>query len=243
MAAPAFQRQVLAELSALGGVAAAALGPFRIRAGYGALTLVVHLDEVFKRYRHQELEPADAAAEIAAALGVPSAGVALAGPFPRLARLGRAPAGAWTRPCPFDPDLEVFYVHELPSGHLPIMAAEATGEDLHARAIANLAERTRRVPADTQGEGDALVLGYATADGFDEARALLRDLLAAMAEWVAGSLLVAIPSRDLLMAIGDADPRFVAEAGAHVAAVAARDPDALSPRWYRWAGGELARVD
>ncbi len=250
--APAFQQAVLAALGATAGVTAAGLGPFRIQVTYrgptggvspgmdvggDAVDAEVRLDAWFKDYRHGRVEVADVVGEIRAGLRLPGAGALAAGPFPRLARRGTLDATVFARPCPFDPDLVVFYVRELAHSHVPLTRADVDlgwpdADALHAEALAKLGERTRRVPADSQGEGTQLVIGYNSGDGFDAARALLPDLMRALAAWLPGRMHVALPTRDLLFAVGDADPEFLAGARAHARESFAAGAERLSPAGY-----------
>jgi hypothetical protein len=276
--APAFQRAVLAGIGAYPGVAGTSLGPFRIRVSSSTadtdtdtdtdteirtdLNAEVHLDELFKDYRHGRIAVGGAVEEIAAALGLPGAAARAAGPFPRLARRGELDPGICHQPCPFDPELVVYYVRELPHSrrHVPIRAAElplnGVGADgagsgevwadaaaLHAAALAKLSERTHQVPADSQGEGARLVIGYNSGDGFDAARALLPDLMGALAGWLPGRMHVALPTRDLLFAVGDADPEFLAGARAHARQAYEAGPERLSALWYVWGADGLAVMD
>lgn len=256
--APAFQRAVLAGIGAYPGVAGRSQGPFRIRV---SITVdgteirsdrhaEVHLDELYKDYRHGRITVAGAVEEIAAALGLPGVAVPAAGPFPRLARPGDIDPGIYQQPCPFDPALVVYYVRELPhSGrHMPLGTAEiqAYGADagaLHAMALANLSERTRQVPADSQGEAARLVIGFNSGDGFDAARALLPDLMGALAGWLPGRMHLALPTRDLLFAVGDADAEFLAGARAHGREAYEAGPERLSARWYVWGEEGLAVLE
>jgi hypothetical protein len=245
LAAPAFQRAVLEDLATTDGLSARSLGPFRLRLGHLGRQLDVRLDELYKRHRHGELEPSGAAEEIRAALGLGGTAVHSAGPFPRLARPADLPPGAAWRPCPFDPELAVFLVRTLPSGHIPLDAAAAgNGDEAWDEALANLRRLTLDVPADADGPDEALVVRFRSGDGFDAARALLDDLVGALAGAVSGALRLAIPSRDLLLAAGADDPAWATSLAAEAAERFRRDPYALSPRWYTLADdGSLVRLD
>lgn len=248
--APAFQRAVLNLLADLEGVEAKSLGPFQVQVDHGGARWQLRLDELFKRYRHGELEVAQAADEVKAAARLPGALVAPSGPFPRLARSEALDPSTLRLPCPFDPDLSVFFVWELPHGHVPLSELDLRrdfGGDLdrlQAAAYGALGDRTTLVPAESQGEGPQLVLGFVSGDGFDAARALLPELLEALAEWIPGRLHVILPTRDLLMVLGDADPEFLTEGAAHAAALfRAAGEERLSPRLYRLTDEGLAIAD
>jgi hypothetical protein len=236
---PAFQRGILQALLELPDVSAASAGPFRIQVGHGALQLQLRLDELFKRYRHAEIELVDAVEEIKAGLKLPGAAIEAAGPFPRLARPDRLDPAIYRETCPFDPQLCIFYVRELAHGHVPLLGAEVRGgwsgapERLAREALANLAERNAEVPAEQRGEEAERTVGYASGDGFDAARLLLPGLAEAMDAWLPGRGHFGIPTRDLLMAVGDEDPEFLAGAGAHLRETYRHAGElALSEGWY-----------
>lgn len=244
--APGFQRAVLDGLRGVEGLTVADVKPFVVRLRYNDQPYVIQLDAVFKRYRHGELDVGDAVEELKAALGVPGAAIDAAGPYPRLARYGAVPAGAYHVPCPFDLDLAVFFVRVLPNGHIPLTPSDVArdwhgeGEALMAAALGHLAERTQGIPADGFGEGDDLVLAWHTGDGLDAAAVLLDDLLDALSGWVPGMLHIGVPSRDVLLACGDADATHLATVADDVRATFEQAGDeAISGRMYRWAGGRL----
>ena len=214
LTAPAFQRAVLKTLVDDGQLSIAEVRPFRARIVYQDASFDVRLDEVFKRYRHGELEPGDAAEEIKAALGVPGARVERRGPFPLLERSEATAPGVHARPCPFDEELSIISVWAVPSGHVPITSSEiperwTDADQLHAEALDALRERTEAVPALGEGEGDRLMISYRAGDGLDAAALLLPDLRAEMAAWVPGQPRFAIPERDVLILFGSADPEVV----------------------------------
>lgn len=88
-------------------------------------------------------------------------------------------------------------------------------EALH-RAVANLKRRTPRMPWKRLGQGPRTRFLCETFDGYDAVRVLLRAELEALRRELAGDLVLAIPSRDLLIVAGDADPNTVK----HVASTA-----------------------
>jgi hypothetical protein len=233
LAAPAFQRALLGLLAATPGVTVHGLGPFRIRIFHQRSTYDVRLDELYKRYRHGLVEVPGVVDELKAAVGVPGSAVLARGPYPRLARLADVPPSAYRQACPFDPELALFFVRELPSGHIPLSDSELPDPAALAEAaLAELRQRTLDTPGDADGEGAALCLRYQSGDGFDAARLLLPDLLGSMATLLSGRLLAAVPCRDLLLVLGDSDPAVVAAAKAEVAGRYAEDPYPISPRWY-----------
>lgn len=235
-------------LGATDGLVVVGARPFVVALSYRDARYTVRLDEHFKRHRHGELEPGEAAEQIKAALGVPGATALRDGPFPRLMRRDAVPAGTPCRPCAFADDLVVVLVWRSSMGHVPLAADELAawppGDDPWATALANLRARTEQVGASGAGEGDGLVLRYGAGDGLDAAAVLLPDLLASMAGWVEGRLVVAIPSRDDLIALGDADPMLLAEVAEAMAEAYAASPERLSPHLYALEDdGRLARVE
>lgn len=237
--APVFQRAVLELLAAVEGVEARGLGPFQIQVEHAGASWRLRLDELFKRYRHAEIDVADAAEEVKAAARLPGARIAAGGPFPRLGRMAALDPGTLRLPCPFDADLAIFFVWELPHGHIPLTDVDLRRdfdgdlERLTAEAFKGLSDKTTQVPAESQGEAAQRVLGYVSGDGFDAARALLPELLAALTEWIPGRLHILIPTRDLLMVLGDEDPAFLAEGRAHARSLfEAAGEERLSPRLY-----------
>jgi len=249
LTAPAFQRAVLGALAAVEGLEVVAARPFVLQLAYSGARYTVRLDEHFKRHRHGEMDPGAAAEQVQAALGVPGAAALRDGPYPRLLRREALPEGAPSRPCPFDEELAEVLVWRLPLGHVPLgadeLAAWRPGQDPWTLARENLRERTERIGASGGGEGAGLVVRYHAGDGLDAAAVLLDDLLRAMAGWVSGRLHVAIPTRDDLLAFGDADRDLAGNVAAAVAEAFAASPDRLSPRVYALAddGRLIAAAD
>ncbi|MCB9176618.1 MAG: hypothetical protein H6648_05600, partial [Caldilineae bacterium] len=134
------------------------------------------------------------------------------------------------------------------TGHLPIGVAElragwsGRAEGLLDEALANLGERSAALSASRRGEGAARNIGFASGDGFDAARLLLPGLAETLGAWLPGRAHFGIPSRDLLMAVGDADPAVLSDAGEYLRSCHARaGAEALSPHWYQLdAAGRLA---
>ncbi len=247
--APQFQRRILSALDALDDVTARSLGPFRLQVEHAGKVFRLRIDEVFKNYRHERIEVDDAIEELKAAAGLPGAAMESSGPFPRLAPRGSLDPQIYSEACPFDEDLCVFYVRDLPHGHIPIFrdqveesrAGWGRPSALRAQASTALSIRSQQVPAEGKGKGLHAVIGFNSGDGFDAARALLPDLMQALDEWLPGRPLVAIPTRDVLMAVGDEDPAFLAEAREHVRRLYEESPERLSPRWYRIGEAGLER--
>lgn len=247
--APEFQRGILSVLGAVPGVRAQSLGPFRIQTRHGDERWELRLDELFKRHRHGELTVEEAAREVQAAMRLPAARDLAAGPYPRLGRAEALHSTTLRLPCPFDPELAVFFVWELPHGHIPLTQVDLDRDhggrwvDLLDEALAALNLRSQDTPPHSQGEGDRLVLGFVSGDGFDAARALLPELLEALQGCLTGRLHLIIPSRDLFMVLGDADPEFLAGAAAHARQLYGQaGEERISPRLYAWTGDALEAV-
>lgn len=247
--APAFQRAVLAALVAEPEIALIDARPFRARIRYDGAAYDILLDDLFRRYRHSELEIEDAADEIMAALGVPGARSVRRGPFPFLERRELTAPGVHVTPCAFDDTLAVLYIWALPSGHRPIARAEVDAGwpdgSLPSVALQALSDRTAAVPALREGEGSRLIFSYRTGDGLDAATILLPDLRAEMAGWVPGAPRFAIPHRDALIVFGAEDEAVVAHMRAVVAEMFEHASPAarLTPRLFGLGpDGELVAV-
>ncbi len=232
-----FQRRILQALVEEPGITLESARPFTARLRREERAYTIRLDGAFRRYRHGEVEPEQAAEEIKAALGVPGIDIQREGPFPRLERRENLPPGVFALDCDFDPALVVSFVWALPYGLVPLEEHDVAREwpDLSAlwkQALEQLGRRTETAPASGSGEGSTLLLRWSHGDGLDAAAMLLPDLRAEAAGWVEGSLLMAAPARDMLVAIGDADPDHVARIADEVREAYERLPEPISPRLY-----------
>ena len=232
-----FQKTVLRALIEVEGLSLESARPFLARMRFEGTPYTIRLDGAYKRYRHGEVEPSVAAEEIKAALGLPGVEVEREGPYPRLARRSDLAPEVFALDCDFDPELAIHFVWVLPHGHVPIRAAEVARDwpdprRLWANALEALRARTEGAPATGVGEGCERLLRWHHGDGLDAAALLLPDLREEVAGWVEGSLLMAAPARDLLVALGDADEAHVDRVTEEVREAYEKLPEPISPRLY-----------
>jgi uncharacterized protein YtpQ (UPF0354 family) len=114
-------------------------------------------------------------------------------------------------------------------------------EQLHADAIANLeklsADKPLRKLADEDGRNPMFI--WAVGDGFDSGRMLLVDWLAYVARQVEGRLVLAVPDRHWVVAVGDRDPRVLQAIKRKVEERFTESEDSISSRLYTWDGREI----
>lgn len=91
-----------------------------------------------------------------------------------------------------------------------------TSAQLLAAGLKNLERLSTEASCQQFGTGAQAMFAWETFDGYDASRILLGRELATLAGKVAGSLIIAIPHRDYMVAFGDADPDFVARVQEHV---------------------------
>ncbi len=121
---------------------------------------------------------------------------------------------------PFGHDLEVRLV--VPSARRALVVTTAhlerwavRPEQARKAALANLARRSAEVPLmEHRDEGANTLYIYESQDGFDASRILLEDRWRELVERHEGRLLIAIPSRNFLIAFTDSNP----EHGEHIRA-------------------------
>ena len=113
-------------------------------------------------------------------------------------------------------------------------------QDLHDRAIENLRRRTREsVQYTAVGEGEQRLFIYSSGDGYDATRLLLTETLADWARAVHGRLVIGIPNRDFLIALGDANQEILSSVAAQVQADAAQREHGLTDQLFTLAGGMI----
>lgn len=112
-------------------------------------------------------------------------------------------------------------------------------EELLEVAVENLARSTPRIPWKRLGHGPRLRMVCESFDGYDASRLLLRGEITALRQEVQGRLIVAVPSRDFLIALGDADRSVVEEGTQVVREVYRAARYRISPRLFLLAGDEL----
>jgi uncharacterized protein YtpQ (UPF0354 family) len=114
---------------------------------------------------------------------------------------------------------------------------------VHVTAVRNLEEKTRglRVQKLDTPDGDRPMFIWHAEDGFDAARILLHDWLDDFAEAVPGRLVVGVPHRNWLVAVGDADPELVRVVSRRVQAEHHSAEFPVSPFLYAWDGEKIER--
>jgi uncharacterized protein YtpQ (UPF0354 family) len=119
-----------------------------------------------------------------------------------------------------------------------------TIQDLHEQAVANLRRRTEaEVRYTTVGEGEQRLFIFSSGDGYDATRLLLTDLLAEWNREVAGRLVVGIPNRDFLIALGDANQDSLRGVAAQVQADAAQREHGLTDQLFTLQGGAVREYE
>ncbi|BDG61291.1 hypothetical protein caldi_23810 [Caldinitratiruptor microaerophilus] len=112
-------------------------------------------------------------------------------------------------------------------------------QELLPTAVENLARSTPRIPWKRLGHGPRLRMVCESFDGYDASRLLLREQIQALRQEVEGRLVVAVPGRDFLVALGDADRSVVEDVAQMVREVYRATRYRISPRLFTLAGDEL----
>lgn len=143
-------------------------------------------------------------------------------------------------------DLFVVYVADTPTAMRFLSESDLerngwTVEELHELALGNLEIKAAGTPFVFGGEGDRSLIISQTNDSYDAARILIPSLRDEIAAHLAGRMLFAVPNRDFLVTLGDADPDFVRE----IAGIVSNDyegrPHPLSPHLYQVDGDTFTR--
>lgn len=147
---------------------------------------------------------------------------------------------------PFAGDLSVVYVADAPAIMRYITGADLraqgwTREQLDEVALENLRERANRTMFTQTNQGMQTAFISATGDGYDAARILLPALHQLLAQRLWGRLLFGVPTRDILVIIGDGDPSYVKQVAARVRNDFESRPFPLSPHLYTLDEGQ-ARI-
>lgn len=115
-----------------------------------------------------------------------------------------------------------------------------TLQELHDTAVANLRRRTGEESRyTTVGEGEQRLFIFSSGDGYDATRLLLTDVLAEWDRALPGRLVVGIPNRDFLIALGDANQDILRAVAAQVQADAAQREHGLTDQLFTLAGGAI----
>lgn len=114
---------------------------------------------------------------------------------------------------------------------------------VHLTALRNLERRTegQRVTLLDRPDGGRPMLIWNLNDGYDAARILLLQKLEEFAEVVPGDLLVGVPHRNWLVAVGSEDTQLVEVVRRKTEAEHHSADFPVSPFLYEWTGAELRR--
>lgn len=114
---------------------------------------------------------------------------------------------------------------------------------VHMQAVRNLEHRTegKRVTRLGTADGANPMFVWHVEDGFDAARILLVAWLDDFAATVPGRLVLGVPHRNWLVAIGDEDPKLVDVVKRRVVAEHHSADFPVSPFLYTWDGDRLER--
>ncbi|MFN8485766.1 MAG: DUF1444 family protein [Anaerolineae bacterium] len=145
---------------------------------------------------------------------------------------------------PFAGDLSVVYVADTPSVMRYITQADLraqgwTLDQLDQLALDNLRQRATTTPFTQANQGMQTAFISATSDGYDAARILLPAVHEMLAQRLWGRLLFGIPTRDILVVIGDGDPAYVKQVAARVRNDFEGRPFPLSPHLYTLDEGQV----
>lgn len=114
---------------------------------------------------------------------------------------------------------------------------------VHVTAVKNLDRLTRgkRVTKLDSPDGGRPMFIWALEDGYDAARILLPKWLDDFAEAVPGNLVIGVPHRNWLVAVGDEDPGLLHAVQRRVALEHRGAGFPVSPYLYTWDGISLER--
>ncbi|ACL23162.1 DUF1444 family protein [Chloroflexus aggregans] len=146
---------------------------------------------------------------------------------------------------PFLADLIITYVIDEPHSVAYInerhLERWGIGEhQLHERALANLAARTKdRATFLMTGEGVQRLIVANTQDGYDATRLLLPDLLASWQPQFPGKMVIGIPNRDFLIAFSDADEEILTSIAHQIQLDAAQREYGLTDQLFTIEHGEV----
>lgn len=139
---------------------------------------------------------------------------------------------------PFVGDIVVVYVIDMPNSMRALTRGELAElgldeEELDRLALANLEAALTEFPRRPVREGSGLG-SLQAGDSYEGSRLLLHDRWAAIADEVEGDLLVAVPSRDLVLYAGAGRADDVENLRLLAAEMARRDPYPVSAQVLRW---------
>lgn len=112
-----------------------------------------------------------------------------------------------------------------------------TENTVHDHAMRNL--RARPDPFKIMGSGARSLLVGASEDGYAATRLLLPERFAALQARLRGNIVIGIPNRDFLIAIGDDDPLIVRQVAAQVEADAQSKPYGITSQLFTLRDGTI----
>lgn len=119
-----------------------------------------------------------------------------------------------------------------------------SAQEIHEAAMQNLRRRTdERVRYTSVGEGEQRLFILNSGDGYDATRLLLTDILAEWARMVRGRLVVGIPNRDFLIALGDSNQDILQNVAAQIQADATQREHTLTDRLFTLVGGQIREYE
>lgn len=119
-----------------------------------------------------------------------------------------------------------------------------TLQELHEQATTNLRRRTAEgVRYTTVGEGEQRLYIFNSGDGYDATRLLLTDMLAEWSRTLAGRLVIGIPNRDFLIALGDANPDILRAVAAQVQSDAVGRERGLTDQLFTLRSGTIREYE
>jgi len=145
--------------------------------------------------------------------------------------------------------LFVIYVIEEPNEKVRYVSFQdlrdwgVSHSTVHVTALKNLDRLTQghRVTRLAAPDGSRPMFIWNMGDGYDAARILLPKWLDDFAEAVEGNLVIGVPHRNWLVAIGDNDPKLVDVVEQRVKLEHAEAGFPVSPYLYTWDGTGLQR--
>lgn len=114
---------------------------------------------------------------------------------------------------------------------------------VHVTAVHNLERKTKgqRIARLATPAGDRPMFIWHLEDGYDAARMLLVDWLEELSEAISGTLVLAAPHRNWMVAFGDAEPELVKIIKRRVESEHHSAEFPVSPFLYTWSNDRLVR--
>ncbi|MCS6939962.1 MAG: DUF5688 family protein [Roseiflexaceae bacterium] len=150
---------------------------------------------------------------------------------------------------PFLADLIITYVVDEPQSvaYINEQHLEQWGvseREIHELALRNLRRRTdERAPYTMVGEDEQRLFIFNSNDGYDATRLLLTDILADWAKQVCGQLVIGVPNRDFLIALGDANPDILRSVAAQIQIDSIQRDHGLTDRLFTLVGGQIREYE